>query len=76
LSTGKAGNIVQIGKHWLGFGLYLFDYKSEYSVAGREGRQLGVMADEVEPIMSSAVSIHPNGYKMVNYAMLGISRSA
>jgi hypothetical protein len=33
------------------------------------------MADEVEKVMPEAVSVHPNGYKMVDYAMLGISRS-
>jgi hypothetical protein len=32
------------------------------------------MADEVEQVMPEAVSVHPDGYKMVNYAMLGISR--
>jgi len=31
------------------------------------------MADEVETVMPSAVAIHPEGHKTVNYAMLGIS---
>lgn len=39
------------------------------------GRQFGVMADEVEQVMPEAVSVHPDGYKMVDYAMLGISRN-
>ncbi len=87
-------NIVPIGTHPIGIGLYLFDYKPEFrdvwvSVqtpppAGRgserlhvwgHGRQFGVMADEVEQVMPEAVSLHPDGYKMVNYAMLGISRN-
>jgi hypothetical protein len=29
------------------------------------------MADEVEKIMPEAVLIHPTGYKMVNYSMIG-----
>jgi hypothetical protein len=32
-----------------------------------------VMADEVEKVMPAAVCMHPDGYKMVYYAMLGIS---
>lgn len=66
-------NIVQVGAHPLGIGLYLFDYKPEYCEEYGVGRQFGVMADEVETLMPEAVSVHPDGYKMVNYAMLGIS---
>lgn len=68
-------NIVQIGTHPLGIGLYLFDYKLEYQEAGDDGRQFGVMADEVQAVRPEAVFMHPDGYKMVNYAMLGISRT-
>lgn len=69
-------NIVKIGVHPLGIGLYLFDYKPEYrGLSGHGGRQFGVMADEVETVMPEAVSRHADGYKMVNYAMLGISQS-
>lgn len=67
-------NVVRIGTHPLGIGFYLFDYKPEYRDAWGHGRQFGVMADEVEQVMPEAVSIHPDGYKMVDYAMLGISR--
>lgn len=38
-----------------------------------QSRQFGVMADEVETVMPEAISVHPDGYKMVNYALLGIS---
>ena len=55
--------------------VYLFDYKPEYRDAWGHGRQFGVMADEVEKVMSEAVSVHPDGYKMVDYAMLGITRT-
>ena len=68
-------NIVRIGIHPLGIGLYLFDYKPEYRGLSGYGRQFGVMADEVETVMPEAVSLHADGYKMVNYAMLGISQS-
>jgi hypothetical protein len=68
-------NIVKIGMHPAGFGLYLFYYKPEYRDTWGRDRQFGVMADEVENVMPEAVSVHPEGYKMVNYAMLGISRS-
>ena len=67
-------NIVRIGTHPLGFGLYLFDFKPEYRSVCGDGRQFGVMADEVEIVMPSAVAMHPEGHKTVNYAMLGISR--
>lgn len=68
-------NITWIGTHPLKVGLYLFNYKPEFRDTWGHGRQFGVMADEVEKVMPEAVSIHPNGYKMVDYAMLGISRN-
>ena len=30
------------------------------------------MADEVETVLPQAVVMHPDGYKMVDYALLGI----
>jgi len=68
-------NVLRVGTHALGFGLYLFDYKSEFCDAWGFGRQFGVMADEVEAVMPAAVCVHPDGYKMVNYSMLGITRT-
>jgi len=68
-------NIVKVGDHPLGIGLYLFDYKASYCETCGHGRQFGVMADEVEAVMPGAVSVHPNGHKQVNYAMLGISHA-
>lgn len=67
-------DLVRIGDHPLGIGLYLFNYKPDCP-GGRSGRQFGVMADEVETVMPQAVSVHPDGYKMVDYAMLGITRA-
>lgn len=67
-------NIVRIDTHPAGFGLYLFDYKSEFHGWLDAGRQFGVMADEVEAIVPEAVSRDEDGYARVNYAMLGITR--
>lgn len=55
-------NIVHIGDHPLGFGIY------EYDIFGK--RQCGVMADEVEKIIPQAVIIHSSGFKMVDYSCL------
>lgn len=65
-------NIVQVGVHPSGIGLYLFDYKPAFWASTGSGRQFGVMADEVEAVIPEAVLMHPEGYKQVNYAMLGI----
>jgi hypothetical protein len=65
-------NIIRIGTHPDGFGLYRFDYKPEFREMGDFERQFGVMADEVETVLPQAVIMHPYGYKMVDYALLGI----
>ena len=66
-------NIVRIGTHPLGFGLYLFDYRPEFWDRWGAGRKFGVMANEVEKVMPLAVSVHGDGYKVVDYAMLGMT---
>lgn len=63
-------HIVLMGTHPLGISLYLFAYKAQYRDLWGHGKQLGVMADEVEAVLPEAVSVHPDGYKMVDYAML------
>lgn len=68
-------DIVRIGTHPRGFGLYLFGYKPEFQPRWGAGRQFGVMADEVEPIVPAAVVSHEDGYKRVCYDMLGIRRN-
>jgi hypothetical protein len=68
-------NIVRIGTHPLGISLYLFDYKPEFQEQWGYGRQFGVMSDEVEAVMPEAVCENADGYKMVDYAMLGIAHS-
>lgn len=67
-------NLARVGTHPLGIGLYLFDYKAPFRDQWGHGRQFGVMAQEVETVMPDAVAVHPDGYKMVDYGMLGITR--
>ena len=87
-STGTEGNgrrnsgsdpsikqdIVRIGEHPLGFGLYLFDYKPEFRNTWGYGRQFGVMADEVARFVPEAVHTCDDGYFIVDYFRLGIIR--
>jgi len=67
--------IVKVGTHPLNVGLYWFYYKDEFKETLGSDRQFGVMADEVEKVMPKAVSVNQNGYKIVDYEMLGIHRS-
>jgi hypothetical protein len=66
-------NAVRIGTHPAGFGIYLFDYKAEHRAAHGHGRQFGVMANEVEMVLPEAVMVRADGYRAVNYSMLGIT---
>lgn len=55
-------NIVRIGEHPLGIGIY------EYDIFGH--RDVGVMADEVMEVMPEAVVTMPDGYMAVDYGRL------
>ena len=66
-------NIARIGTHPMGFGIYMFDYKPEFSAVNGSDRQFGVIADEVEAIVPEAVMVGTDGYKRVNYSKLGIT---
>lgn len=55
-------NIVRIGTHRLGIGIYEFDMFGK--------RQAGVMADEVLMVMPQAVTLDGTGFYRVKYAML------
>lgn len=58
-------NIIKLGIHKkLGIGLYSWDY-----LWGEKGA--GVMAQELEQVMPEAVITMPDGFKAVNYSMLG-----
>lgn len=69
-------NIVEVGRHPWGFGLYLFDYKPGFGGSLVKGRQFGVMADEVERVVPSSVSVGEDGYRRVDYRRLGITLGA
>ena len=61
-------NISQVGvDERTGLALYEFEYTN-----GSGQRYEGVMADEVERVMPEAVFEMPDGFKAVNYQMLGI----
>jgi hypothetical protein len=64
-------NISKIGAFNNGINIYKFDYKPEYKDTWGHGSHIGVMAQEVEKVIPEAVAIHEDGYKLVNYAMLG-----
>ncbi|MBH5321238.1 tail fiber domain-containing protein [Aurantiacibacter sediminis] len=66
-------NIVRVGSHPAGFGFYRFDYKPQFQAEHGADRQFGVMADEVEAILPSAVTRDAKGYARVDYAQLGIT---
>ena len=68
--------VVRVGTHPLGFGLYLFDFKQALRARFGGGRQFGVLADEVERVLPAAVSVGFDGYRRVDYSMLGITRYA
>ena len=61
-------NVVRIGTHPLGVGLYLFEYKPGFGVDDHR-RHFGVMADEVEQVMPGAVSRDENGIRQVDHAL-------
>lgn len=65
-------NIVRIGDHPMGFGLYLFEYAAERRALLGHGRQFGVMADEVAAIAPECVSIDEEGVMRVDYAGIGV----
>ena len=70
-------DIIRIGTHPLGFGLYLFRYLPAFSRGQREQlREFGVLAHEVEPVVPEAVHLDEHGYRRVDYARLGIHRAA
>ena len=63
-------DIRKIGVLDNGLNLYKFQYKPFYKDAWGHGEQIGVMAQEVEKVIPGAVCEHPDGYKLVNYAMI------
>ena len=64
-------NLKKVGQHPAGMSLFLFDFKPEYRNQCGHGRQLGFMADEVEQFVPKAVTVNVDGYKMVDYDLIG-----
>lgn len=69
-------NVVKIGMHPAGFGLYRFDYKPEFRARYGKGRRFGVLAQEVELVIPAAVTLEDDGYRSVDYALIGVTPSA
>jgi hypothetical protein len=63
-------DIVRIGQHRLGLGLYLFRYKAPHSERYGSHRRVGVMADEVAEKYPDAVVRDEDGYLRVDYGRL------
>jgi hypothetical protein len=66
-------NIQVVGVAPNGLHIYEFEYKPEFKehpLAGH-GRFRGFMAQEVEEVFPEAVFVMDNGYKAVNYSMVG-----
>jgi hypothetical protein len=63
-------DIVRIGEHPLGLGIYLYRYKAPYAETYGAGRRIGVMADEVADRYPDAVARHADGHLMVDYSRL------
>ena len=62
-------NIVRIGTHPLGIGLY------EFSYLGQKSRHIGVMAQEVLTVAPYAVATGTDGFYRVDYRALGSESS-
>ena len=69
-------DIVRIGEHPLGIGVYLFRYRAPFRDRWGHGTRFGVIADEVEAVLPQAVARGEDGYSRVDYAMLGVRPSA
>ena len=65
-------NIVKLGVLPNGLGVYKFDYKPEFKnhPFARKGKQIGVMAQEVQAIQPEAIIHGSDGYLMVDYGVL------
>lgn len=70
-------DVVRVGSHPAGFGLYLFRYLPAFRGADDGGRRhFGVLAQEVEVMVPEAVQLDAASYRRVNYDLLGICRVA
>ena len=63
-------NVVRMGTHSSGVGLYMYDYLPEFSGRMGVGKFFGVMAQEVLSSNPAAVVLEASGYFAVNYSAL------
>ena len=54
-----------------GHKVYEFEYKPEFKERAGHGKFVGVMAQEVEKTMPEAITVTSDGYKTVNYGLIG-----
>jgi len=64
-------NIRFIKKMDNGLNLYSFEYKDEFKDIAGHGTKYGYIASEVEKLYPKAVTIESNGFKSVNYSLIG-----
>jgi hypothetical protein len=63
-------DVVRIGTHPLGFGIYLFNYRPEFRARWGHGRHVGFLAHEVEEVVPEAVATTDDGYLAVDYGLI------
>ena len=63
-------DILKVGQHPLGLGIYRFRYRPPHTDSYGAGRRIGVMADEVADKYPGAVFRHADGYLRVDYGRL------
>ena len=63
-------DILKVGQHPLGIGIYRFRYKAAFAERYGTDRRIGVMADEVAVKYPDAVARDADGYLRVDYGRL------
>lgn len=64
-------NIKFLGTNEKGIRIYEFEYKPKFYKKWGVGKFVGAMAQEVEKLLPEAVLTDSDGYKLINYALLG-----
>ena len=63
-------DVVLIGTHALGFGVYAYRYRPEFQARWGHGIQFGVLAQEIEGVLPAAVTFDEDGFRRVDYEVL------
>lgn len=64
-------DIVRMGSHKAGFGIYLYEYRSAFQSHFGYGKFLGVLAQEVIECLPEAVVANDSGFFSVDYGVIG-----